>query len=71
MFPDGVEPPKIDLGKVLNGGDFYCSLTMGSKEGFETIGLLVVSLLLWKCLSKTSYDVVQKYVDYHFSHRFY
>ena len=32
MFLDGVEPSKMDLGKVSNGGYLYCSLTMGSKE---------------------------------------
>ena len=50
---------------------FIAALLWGARKVFETIGLLMVSPLPWKCLSKTLYDVVQKFVDYHFSLRFY
>jgi len=45
---------------------FIAALPSGARKVFEIIGLLMVSPLPWKSLSKTLYDVVQKFVDYHF-----
>ena len=50
---------------------FIAALLSGARKVFEIIGLLMVSPLPWKSLSKTLYDAVQKFVDYHFSFRFY